>query len=297
MNIRIEHTALKPESGNYVFRLGTLTALRRLQDAGYAIFINDQELDDQQQALFNQEGINPHVIGSENTDYSVKMDASSLALADDAGKILIKTDDWSEIVRLLRFPERKANIKRKTRETDISVELNLDGEGKSDIKTGIGFFDHMLDQIAKHSLTDLKIHCTGDLEIDEHHTVEDVAIALGQAITKALGDKKGIERYGFVLPMDESRSTVALDLSGRPYFVFDGTFTREYVGEFPTEMTEHFFYSLAMNLNATLHISVVGSNDHHKIEACFKGFARTLRQCVYRDERNLGRIPSSKGVL
>lgn len=297
MNIRIEHTALKAEKENYVFRSGTLTALCRIQDAGNAIFIDNQELDDLQQTLFDQEGINLHIIGSENTDYSVRSEKTDLVLINAAGDILKKTTDWNEIIRSLLMPDRKAIIKRKTRETDISVELNLDGDGTSDIKTGIGFFDHMLDQIAKHGLLDLNIHSTGDLEIDEHHTIEDVAIALGQAITKALGDKRGIERYGFVLPMDESRSTVALDLSGRPYLVFEGNFTREYVGDFPTEMTEHFFYSLAINLNATLHISVVGSNDHHKIEACFKCFARTLRQCVYRDERNMGRIPSSKGVL
>lgn len=297
MNIRIDHTALKPENKEYVFRTGTLFSLKRLQDFGFNIFLEEQKLENAQQNLLNQEEIHFHIIGSEHTEYSVKADSGSLQLADADNEILKSSSDWKNIVHQLLFPDRKAAIKRKTKETDISVELNLDGDGQSDIETGIGFFDHMLDQIAKHGMIDLKIRCKGDLDIDEHHTIEDVSIALGQAITKSIGDKKGIERYGFVLPMDESQATIALDFSGRPYLVFNGTFAREYVGEFPTEMTEHFFYSLAMNLNATLHISVVGSNDHHKIEACFKGFAKTLRQCVYRDERNMGRIPSSKGVL
>ncbi len=297
MNIRIDLTALHPDQNEYVFRTGTLSALRKLQDFGFNIFLENDELSKGQQDLLDQEEIHVHIIGSQNTEYSVITDSQNLQLANINGDILHTSPDWNSLVHHLLFPDRTASVKRTTKETDISVELNLDGDGKSDIETGIGFFDHMLDQIAKHGLIDLRIRCKGDLDIDEHHTIEDVSIALGQAITKALGDKKGIERYGFVLPMDESQSTIALDLSGRPFLVFDGNFTREYVGEFPTEMTEHFFYSLAMNLNATLHISVVGSNDHHKIEACFKGFARTLRQCVYRDERNLGRIPSSKGIL
>ena len=297
MNIRIDHTALHPDKNEYVFRTGTLSALRKLQDFRFNIFLENDELSKEQQDLLDQEEIHVHIIGSQNTEYSVITDSQNLQLANINGDILHTSPDWSSLVHHLLFPDRTASVKRTTKETDISVELNLDGDGKSDIETGIGFFDHMLDPIAKHGLIDLKIRCKGDLDIDEHHTIEDVSIALGQAITKALGDKTGIERYGFVLPMDESQSTIALDLSGRPYLVFNGNFTREYVGEFPTEMTEHFFYSLAMNLNATLHISVVGSNDHHKIEACFKGFARTLRQCVYRDERNMGRIPSSKGIL
>ncbi len=297
MNIRIDYTALTPDNKEFIFRTGTLTALRRLQDHGFNIFLENEELNESQQNVLDQEEIQLHIIGSQNTEYSVNTDSQNLQLINSERKVLKSSPDWSTIVHQLLFPDRTAAVKRTTKETDISVELNLDGDGKSDIETGIGFFDHMLDQIAKHGLIDLRVRCKGDLDIDEHHTIEDVAIALGQAITKALGDKKGIERYGFVLPMDESQSTIAMDLSGRPFLVFNGTFTREYVGEFPTEMTEHFFYSLAMNLNATLHISVVGSNDHHKIEACFKGFARTLRQCVYRNERNMGRIPSSKGVL
>jgi histidinol-phosphate aminotransferase len=200
----------------------------------------------------------------------------------------------SELVDKLR---RRAKLSRTTKETDISVDLNLDGTGKSSISTGIPFYDHMLDQIAKHALIDIELHCKGDLEIDEHHTIEDTAIALGEAISLALGDKRGVERFGFVLPMDEAQSTVAIDLSGRPYLVFEGDFQREYVGAFPTEMTKHVFHSLAMALKATVQIKVQGENDHHKVEACFKGFARCLRQALIRNPRILNDIPSSKGSL
>ncbi|HBX66902.1 MAG TPA: imidazoleglycerol-phosphate dehydratase HisB, partial [Balneolaceae bacterium] len=186
---------------------------------------------------------------------------------------------------------------RKTNETEISIDINLDGTGKSEIETGLNFFDHMLDQIARHGLIDLTLKCVGDLEVDEHHTVEDVAIALGEVISTALGNKKGIERYSFVLPMDETQATVALDLSGRPYLVFEGEFKREYVGDLPTEMVKHFFYSLAMNLKATIHVSFDGENDHHKIEACFKGLARVLKMAIERNGRIKNLVPSSKGTL
>ncbi len=193
--------------------------------------------------------------------------------------------------------ERTAEISRTTNETDISIDLNLDGTGKNEISTGLKFFDHMLEQIARHGFVDLNLSCDGDLEVDEHHTIEDVAIALGDAITKALGDKKGIERYAFVLPMDEAQATVALDLSGRPYLTFEGEFNREYVGDMPTEMVKHFFYSLAMNLKATLQIEFKGDNDHHKIEAIFKGFARVLKTAIEKNPRIKNMIPSSKGSL
>lgn len=193
--------------------------------------------------------------------------------------------------------QRKATLSRTTSETDVYISLNLDGTGKSSISTGLKFFDHMLEQIARHGLVDLELSCTGDLEVDEHHTIEDVGIALGEAITKALGNKKGIERYAFVLPMDESQATVALDLSGRPYLVFESEFSREYVGDMPTEMVKHFFYSLAMHLKATLHIEVNGENDHHKIEAVFKGFARCLKTAIEKNPRIKHQIPSSKGAL
>ncbi|MBO6792667.1 MAG: imidazoleglycerol-phosphate dehydratase HisB [Balneolaceae bacterium] len=193
--------------------------------------------------------------------------------------------------------ERTASIARTTNETDISIELNLDGTGKNEISTGLNFFDHMLEQIARHGFVDLNLRCDGDLQVDEHHTIEDVAIALGECITSALGDKKGIERYAFVLPMDETQATVAMDLSGRPYLVFEGEFNRVYVGDMPTEMVKHFFYSLAMHLKATLHIEFKGDNDHHKIEAIFKGFARVLKTAVEKNPRIKNMIPSSKGSL
>jgi len=192
---------------------------------------------------------------------------------------------------------RVGRVQRHTKETRIDVMVDLDGTGESTISTGLPFYDHMLDQLAKHGLIDIRLICNGDLQIDEHHTIEDTAIALGEAITQALGDKRGIERYGFVLPMDEAQATVALDLSGRPYAVFDGSFTREYVGDFPTEMTKHVFHSLAMSLKATLHVRVEGENDHHKIEACFKGLARCLRQALVTNPRIAQTIPSSKGLL
>ena len=192
---------------------------------------------------------------------------------------------------------RRATIRRHTNETKIDITLNLDGTGVHQISTGLRFFDHMLEQIARHGLIDLDIKCQGDLDIDEHHTIEDVGIALGQALSQAYGDKRGIDRYGFVLPMDEARATVALDLSGRPYLVFNASFTRDYVGDVPTDMIEHFFYSLATHMQATLHLDVLGSNDHHKVEACFKGLARALKQSIEYNPRISGQIPSSKGSL
>jgi len=192
---------------------------------------------------------------------------------------------------------RKATVSRHTSETKIDITLNLDGTGVHHIKTGLRFFDHMLEQIARHGLIDLDIQCQGDLHIDEHHTIEDVGIALGQALSQAYGDKRGIDRYGFVLPMDEARATVALDLSGRPYLVFNASFDRVYVGDIPTDMIEHFFYSLATHMQATLHIDVLGANDHHKVEACFKGLARALKQAIEHNPRISGQVPSSKGSL
>jgi imidazoleglycerol-phosphate dehydratase / histidinol-phosphatase len=202
--------------------------------------------------------------------------------------------DWPQIAQTLSRPHRTAQIQRKTRETDITVSVDLDADKPSVIQTGIGFFDHMLEQIAKHSGIQLSLHCRGDLQIDEHHTVEDCALALGQALRQALGNKVGIARYGFLLAMDEAEAQVALDLSGRAYFVFEGKFTREVVGGLPTELVSHFFRSLADALGATLHLSVRGENTHHMVESCFKGVGRTLRQ-AFRLEGDT--LPSSKGTL
>ena len=201
---------------------------------------------------------------------------------------------WAGIVDSLCYSDRVAEVERNTNETRIAASVNLDTTGQTEISTGIGFFDHMLEQIAKHAGLSLELVCSGDLEVDEHHTVEDVAITLGTALRKALGNKFGIGRYGFVLPMDESDAQVTLDLSGRPVFVFRGTFPRSQVGELSTEMVEHFFRSLADSLGAALHIEVRGENTHHMVEACFKAVGRTLRQAFNRDGTEL---PSTKGAL
>ena len=194
---------------------------------------------------------------------------------------------------------RNASLSRKTRETDIEVEVTLDGSGKSEISTGVGFFDHMLDQIARHSLIDLTIQAKGDLHIDFHHTVEDVGIALGQAIRQALGDMKGITRYADVhLPMDETLTRVAMDISGRAFLVFRTEFHTPKIGEFDTQLVREFFQAFAMNAGLTLHVETLyGINDHHISESCFKGLARALRIAVSIDERQSGRVPSTKGTL
>jgi imidazoleglycerol-phosphate dehydratase/histidinol-phosphatase len=203
-----------------------------------------------------------------------------------------KWETWPSILRELT--ERRATIRRTTKETDIHVTVNLDTTAPITIATGIGFFDHMLEQIAKHGGFSLELKCHGDLDIDEHHTVEDCALALGETLRMALGDKVGIARYGFVLPMDEAQVRVAIDLSGRAFGVFEGKFAREAVGGLPTELVPHFFKSLAESLKAAIHVIITGENTHHMIEACFKGVGRTLRQAFRRESDEL---PSTKGVL
>ncbi|GIX33454.1 MAG: histidine biosynthesis bifunctional protein HisB [Lysobacterales bacterium] len=202
-------------------------------------------------------------------------------------------EPWARVASKI-LGERRAELQRRTRETEIALELVLDREEQPQVETGIGFFDHMLIQLAVHGGFALRLRCRGDLEVDEHHTVEDCALALGEALRRALGDKRGIGRYGFLLPMDESLAQVALDLSGRPYFVFEGRFPREQVGGLPTELVPHFFRSLAESLGAALHLSVRGENAHHMIEACFKAVGRALRQALRREGE---RLPSSKGML
>lgn len=201
---------------------------------------------------------------------------------------------WPQIARQLLDAPRTATVRRKTRETDIEVQVDLDREAPAEVHTGIGFFDHMLEQLGKHGGFALRVRCQGDLQIDEHHTVEDCGIAIGQALKEALGDKRGIGRYGFALPMDETLAQAALDLSGRAFFVFDGRFPRERVGELPTELVGHFFRSLSDALLANLHLQVSGDNAHHMVEACFKVVARSLRQALRREGSEL---PSTKGIL
>jgi imidazoleglycerol-phosphate dehydratase/histidinol-phosphatase len=202
--------------------------------------------------------------------------------------------DWATIAHVLADAPRTARIERNTKETRIEVEVDLDREADPDVKTGLGFYDHMLEQLGKHGGFALRLRCAGDLHIDEHHTVEDCALALGQALRQALGDKRGIARYGFTLPMDEAQASATLDWSGRPYFVFDGEFRREKVGDLATELVPHVFRSLCETAGLNLHLSVRGDNDHHKIEACFKAVARALRQSMRREGDAL---PSTKGAL
>jgi len=200
--------------------------------------------------------------------------------------------DWTHAVRELTA--RRARVMRRTRETSIEVAVDLDHIEPLALSTGIGFFDHMLEQLGKHGGFSLELRCVGDLQVDEHHTVEDCALALGQALREALGDKRGIGRYGFLLPMDEARAQVAIDLSGRSHFVFEGQFTRDSVGQLPTELVPHFFRSLGDALGAAVHVSVTGENSHHMVEACFKGVGRALRMALRREGDDL---PSTKGVL
>lgn len=214
-------------------------------------------------------------------------------LSDACAKVVT---GWDQISEFLFAGERVATVQRTTKETDIFVQLNLDGTGKCDISTGLGFFDHMLEQIGKHSGCDLTIHVKGDLNVDEHHTIEDTAIALGEAILKSLGNKRGIERYGYCLPMDDCLCSVALDFGGRPWLVWDAEFKREYVGDMPTEMFLHFFKSLSDSSKMNLNIKAEGENEHHKIEGIFKALARSIKMAVKRDIYKY-ELPSTKGTL
>ena len=230
------------------------------------------------------------VIGDRPTDRQLaeNLGCQSILLSD--------TTDWQRICEVVFAGERTAEVTRTTSETDISVRLNLDGDGKADIQTGLGFFDHMLEQIARHGMIDLYVRCRGDLHVDEHHTIEDVGIALGECLAKALADKRGIERYGFSLPMDDCLCQVSLDFGGRPWLVWDAEFHRERVGDVPTEMFRHFFKSLSDSARINLNIKAEGENEHHKAEGIFKAFARSVRMAVRRDVYHF-QLPSSKGVL
>jgi len=256
---------------------------------------------------------NSFVIGDRFTDMALAKNLKSKAIflnldenlgrtetlftASDLEEIIaLKTLKWKEIYKFLKLQERVASIERKTNETDISIEINLDGTGKSNISTGISFFDHMLDQLARHGQMDLNISVKGDLEVDEHHTIEDTAIALGEVFAKALRDKLGIERYGFCLPMDDCLAQVALDFGGRNWLVWEADFKREMIGKMPTEMFYHFFKSFSDGAKANLNIKAEGTNEHHKIEAIFKAFAKAIKMAVKRDMEKMI-LPSTKGVL
>ena len=251
---------------------------------------------------------NSYVIGDRITDVMLAKNLGTKAIwlydGDDAEeylnehnlKTVLNTTDWDKITEFLFAGERTATVQRTTKETDIYINLNLDGTGKTNISTGLHFFDHMLDQIGKHSGMDLTIQVNGDLEVDEHHTIEDTAIALGECLLNALGNKRGIERYGFCLPMDDCLCSVAIDFGGRAWLVWDASFSREKVGDMPTEMFLHFFKSLSDAAKMNLNIKAEGENEHHKIEGIFKALARAIKMAIKRDIYKY-ELPSTKGVL
>ncbi|AIL45105.1 bifunctional histidinol-phosphatase/imidazoleglycerol-phosphate dehydratase HisB [Elizabethkingia anophelis] len=255
---------------------------------------------------------NSYVIGDRITDVKLakNLDSKGIFIANDENLgaeeiskeesleqyIALKTTSWKAIYEFLKLKSRTASVERNTNETKIKIKLNLDGTGKSNIQTGLGFFDHMLDQIARHGQMDLDIKVSGDLEVDEHHTIEDTAIALGEVFSTALGNKLGIERYGFTLPMDDCLAQVAIDFGGRNWLVWDANFKREKIGEMPTEMFYHFFKSFTDGARANLNIKAEGQNEHHKIEAIFKAFAKAIKSAVKRDPEKMI-LPSTKGML
>jgi imidazoleglycerol-phosphate dehydratase/histidinol-phosphatase len=244
--------------------------------------------------------VNSYVIGDRETDLQLaeNLGCKSVFYSLNRHRLAdFSSTDWHAIARFLLFPDRESVISRNTNETKISIHLNLDGRGEADINTGLGFFDHMLHQIAKHAACDLTIRVDGDLHVDEHHTIEDTAIALGDAFSKALGDKRGMNRYGFLLPMDDSLAQVALDFGGRAWLVWQAGFKREKVGDMPTEMFYHFFKSFSDASKCNLNIKAEGDNEHHKIEAIFKAVAKCIKMAVQRNEQEMNNLPSTKGLL
>jgi imidazoleglycerol-phosphate dehydratase/histidinol-phosphatase len=229
-------------------------------------------------------------------DNNPSLGAEEATDKDLENTIVLKTKSWKDIYRRFLMKDRAVSFQRNTKETQIDIEINLDGEGDSNILTGLAFFDHMLDQLSRHGGIDLSLKTNGDLEIDEHHTIEDTAISLGKAFSKALGNKKGIERYGFSLPMDDALARVSIDFGGRSWLVWEADFKREMIGEMPTEMFYHFFKSFADGAKANLNIKAEGINEHHKIEAIFKAFAKAIKMAIKRDEQKMI-LPSTKGSL
>ena len=240
---------------------------------------------------------NSYVIGDRKTDIELaaNLKAQGIFIGENNTDAILSTKSWSDIYHYLKSIPRKATVTRTTKETDINITVNLDGQGSSKIDTGIGFFDHMLQQIAKHGNVDLEINVKGDLEIDEHHTIEDVAITLGQAFLKALGNKKGVERYGFLLPMDDCLAQVALDFGGRSWLVWNVDFNREMIGKMPTEMFMHFFKSFSDAAKCNINIKAQGNNEHHKIESIFKAFAKAIKMAISKTTNY--DIPSTKGTI
>lgn len=295
MKIIIHPSALQSESDTLLPE-GALYGMRTLIESGAELSFDSTVLSKTQLDLIKNEGIPENGFTESEADGSIKKEEHFLFISGN--NVIEECENWPEMARSVLFPSRRASLTRNTKETKISVTVNLDGTGKSNIETGLDFFDHMLEQIARHGLMDIQLSCKGDLNVDEHHTIEDSAIALGRVIRDAISENKaGIQRYGFVLPMDEAQATVAIDLSDRPLLRWDVPLKREYVGDLPTEMLEHFYYTLSMNLKATLHVSADGKNEHHIIEAVFKGFAKALRFAVSRNERIKGILPTTKGTI
>jgi imidazoleglycerol-phosphate dehydratase/histidinol-phosphatase len=250
---------------------------------------------------------NSFVIGDRITDIELAKNLGAKGILINEGTLtesvnkkglaqycVLTTTSWDDIYKFLDNTARKATVLRKTKETQIAIEINLDGTGISSISTGLGFFDHMLDQLSRHGSIDLNVKVDGDLHIDEHHTIEDTGLALGEAFLKALGDKRGIERYGFCLPMDDCLAQVAIDFGGRPWLVWDAEFKREWVGDMPTEMFHHFFKSFTDTSKSNLNIKAEGVNEHHKIESIFKAFAKAIKMAVKKDGNQL---PTTKGII
>lgn len=279
---------------------GLISGLKKLSQRNLLIEVEDINLKagNLLAKIIELEGIKINGLSSDKTEkvfsiiYGKSKNKNSISVTKN-GKITSFEQAVNQIILNLRTSTQH----RKTKETDIKIVVSLDGKGETAINTGIGFFDHMLEQIAKHASINLRVDVKGDLHVDEHHTVEDVGITLGNALSEALGDKRGIKRYGYFLPMDDSIANCAIDLGGRPYLNFNCKFNREFVGEFPTELTEEFFRGLASGLKANIFIKANGKNDHHKIEAIFKAFAKSLNEACRLDERNEGMLPSTKGVL
>lgn len=290
----IDKTFAKDNADTRKPNIGLLKQQGYLEEGKYdlknSFMVGDRLTDVEFAYNFGGKGIfiNTHVeLGADE----IKNDKSKVENA-----IALETNSWKEIYEFLKLNDRSAQISRKTNETDIFIDLNLDGTGKSKIDTGIAFFDHMLDQIARHGQMDLIIQVKGDLEVDEHHTIEDTAIALGEVFNQALGNKLGIERYGFCLPMDDCLAQVAIDFGGRNWLVWEADFKREMVGKMPTEMFYHFFKSFTDGAKANLNIKAEGTNEHHKIEAIFKAFTKAIKVAVKRDTEKMI-LPSTKGML
>ena len=281
---------------------GMLTSLKNLNQRGVtlALYPASTFSDPILRRLFELEGISFANDGAE-VDKQVFFLTNRKSKKIKGTQILVgtkrKNKNIEDAAEFISSKLRTVKHSRKTKETRVDISLNLDGKGRYNIKTGIGFFDHMLEQISKHSNIDMKINVKGDLNVDEHHTVEDTGITLGESLSVALGDKKGIKRFGFMLPMDDSIAQTAIDLSGRPYLNFNAKFNREKVGEFPTELVEEFFRGITIGLNANIYIRVSGKNDHHKIESIFKSFAKKINEAVRIDPRNENKLPTTKGKL